>query len=204
VIVPDASPMGILGIESKAKTSSPYRKVYKKELENYDALHQFNLQKQPREISVNLAQDDATRNGLERKVISFQPTTSVSSYNQPAKIAENFASKTENSNLPSYQLSLNKNLKQYEGIDNMTFDTLIKKQTMTSIEQANKLATGILSRKKVEKNANAEFTNEKQSMRRILALRRKMAADRKKFAERKRLLLSVKRKVNQDDTDREV
>ncbi|VDO33169.1 unnamed protein product [Onchocerca flexuosa] len=212
VIVPDALPIEILGIESKAKAYSPYRKVYKKELENYDALHQFILEKQPHEIGANLAKDDSTRNGLERKVISFQPTTSVPSYNQPAKLAANFAGKTENSNLPSYQLSLNKKLKQYDGIDNMTFDRLIKKQMMTSTQQADELAAGTLSQKKVsfsniyliEKNENAEFTSEKQSMRRILALRSKMAADRRKFAERKQLLLSMKRKVNQEDTDREI
>ncbi|OZC10428.1 hypothetical protein X798_02471 [Onchocerca flexuosa] len=195
VIVPDALPIEILGIESKAKAYSPYRKVYKKELENYDALHQFILEKQPHEIGANLAKDDSTRNGLERKVISFQPTTSVPSYNQPAKLAANFAGKTENSNLPSYQLSLNKKLKQYDGIDNMTFDRLIKKQMMTSTQQANELAAGTLSQKKIEKNENAEFTSEKQSMRRILALRSKMAADRRKFAERKQLLLSMKRKI---------
>ncbi|MCP9266220.1 hypothetical protein DINM_021729 [Dirofilaria immitis] len=158
IIVPDASLIEIHGVESKAKISSPYRKVYKEELENYDIPHQFNLKSDWfQKINDNLAQK-------EREAINFQMTKSVTSHDRPVETAANFAGKTNNSNLESHQLSLNE----------------------------------------VEEDENSKFADATQSMRRILALRRKMAADRKKFARRKRLLLSMKRKVNKEDSEREI
>ncbi|KAL3981581.1 hypothetical protein ACH3XW_43665 [Acanthocheilonema viteae] len=182
VIVPNASSIEILEIESKARTSSPYRKMYNKELESYDALPQFDSQNKPEEINANLTQEDMIEND-QHEVINFQMTTSMTPYNQ--------------------------NFKQYEEIDNIATDRGIieesDEQTMTSTQQTDKFLTEKLSQESNEKDGNTEFMNEDQKMKRILALRRKMAADRKKFAERKRLLSSMKRKVNkEEDTKREI
>ncbi|EFO17233.1 hypothetical protein LOAG_11267 [Loa loa] len=193
VIAPDASSTGILGIESKARTSSPYRKGYKKELERYDKLHQFNLQKKPQEVNANFAQENMAGKGQKRAVTNFRVTTPItSSFNQ-------LADEIENSDSPSYQPSFNQNFKQSEEIDNIATDSAIEEQTTTTIRQSDKHQNGIFSPKKVKENENTEFMSTNQSMRRILALRRKMAADRKRFAERKRLLSSMKRKINKDD-----
>ncbi|KAM3726681.1 Transcription factor [Dirofilaria immitis] len=197
IIVPDASLIEIHGVESKAKISSPYRKVYKEELENYDIPHQFNLKKRLQKINDNLAQK-------EREAINFQMTKSVTSHDRPVETAANFAGKTNNSNLESHQLSLNEDFKNYERIDNKSIDRAAKEQTTTSTQQTDKFIIGTFSREKVEEDENSKFADATQSMRRILALRRKMAADRKKFARRKRLLLSMKRKVNKEDSEREV
>ncbi|VDO36902.1 unnamed protein product [Brugia timori] len=71
VVVPDASLIEILGIESKPRTSSSYRKVHKKKLESHNALHQFNLQKKP-----NFKQFDNADNSATDAAIEEQTTTS--------------------------------------------------------------------------------------------------------------------------------
>uniref|UniRef100_A0A0R3S6C1 BZIP domain-containing protein n=1 Tax=Elaeophora elaphi TaxID=1147741 RepID=A0A0R3S6C1_9BILA len=210
VIAPDTSSIKILGIESKARTSSPYRKVYKKEYEIYDAPHQFNLKEKPEEVNTNLTQGNMSENG-KPKVMNIEVTTSVVPHKQPVETVKDFATETEISNSPFYQLSFNESFKQSEKTDNIATDRIVieenEEQTVitTSTQQTAKFLTETLSPEKISFNENTEFMGKNQKMHRILALRRKMAADRKKFAERKRLLSSMKRKVNkEEDMDREI
>ncbi|VDN91008.1 unnamed protein product [Brugia pahangi] len=191
VVVPDASSIEILGIESKPRTSSSYRKVHKKKLESHNTLHQFNLQKKPHEVNSNLAREDQIGNDQKHEVINSRTTAQrISSFNQPAETAADFT---------------NKNFKQFDNADNSATDAAIEEQTTTSNEQTDNLLTGITSHEKIDKYEKNEFMNKSQSMQRILTLRHRMATDRKKFAERKRLLSSMKQKVIKDeDMNREI
>uniref|UniRef100_A0AAF5Q5A8 aECM cysteine-cradle domain-containing protein n=1 Tax=Wuchereria bancrofti TaxID=6293 RepID=A0AAF5Q5A8_WUCBA len=191
VIVPDASSIEIVGIESKPRTSSSYRKVHKKKLESHNMLHQFNLQKKPQEANSKLAREDQAGSNQKHEMINSRMAIQrISSFNQPAETATDFT---------------DKNFKQFDNADNPTTDAAIEEQTTISNEQTDKLLTGILSQEKIDKYENNEFMNKNQSMQQILALRRRMATDRKKFAERKRLLSSMKQKVIKDeDMNREI
>uniref|UniRef100_A0A915Q1M4 aECM cysteine-cradle domain-containing protein n=1 Tax=Setaria digitata TaxID=48799 RepID=A0A915Q1M4_9BILA len=200
VTQPDASPIEILGIESKATTSSPYHQVYKKELENYDPLKQFNLQNKPQEVNKNLAHEDIVGYNKEREVFNFQMTTLVTPYSQPVEKA-NVADKAENSNLVIHKLPFNQNYKQHERIDKLSTHKGNENQ-MANSQQIEKFISELPSREMIVKKENVEFMGKSQQpMQRILELRRRMAADRKKFAERKRLLTSMKRKVIKNDAD---
>ncbi|KAK6109770.1 hypothetical protein QQG55_37290 [Brugia pahangi] len=191
VVVPDASSIEILGIESKPRTSSSYRKVHKKKLESHNTLHQFNLQKKPHEVNSKLAREDQIGSDQKHEVINSRTTAQrISSFNQPAETAADFT---------------NKNFKQFDNADNSATDAAIEEQTTTSNEQTDNLLTGITSHEKIDKYEKNEFMNKSQSMQRILTLRHRMATDRKKFAERKRLLSSMKQKVIKDeDMNREI